>query len=184
MSDSFIDSAGDGLCGLAWDNINTVKPDPVKTPVDNMCTQCQLGHDNQLFTFYAGSWRDVNDPDHGETFYTFGCTVCWPLRLTPRWRMSMLTMERTGYERGQSLRRHDQLDACRQLSRLLGVQLRVVGSQRRLDCPNRQQGHRRYWYYSWPGGRQDRKRNLRRDTGLAIYCPTAGLVLPNQHSPQ
>lgn len=36
ISDQFVQSAGDGLLGLAWGNINTVQPSPVQTPVENM----------------------------------------------------------------------------------------------------------------------------------------------------
>ena len=36
MSDAFSSGTGDGLLGLAFGNINTVKPKPVATPVTNM----------------------------------------------------------------------------------------------------------------------------------------------------
>jgi len=72
ISTQFIRDAGDGLLGLAWPNINTVKPQPVATPVKNMITQDDIPQSAELFTAYLGSWRDTNDPDQGESFYTFG----------------------------------------------------------------------------------------------------------------
>lgn len=36
LSSQFAKGPGDGLCGLAWGKINTVKPTPVQTPVENM----------------------------------------------------------------------------------------------------------------------------------------------------
>ncbi|RFU30962.1 hypothetical protein B7463_g5370, partial [Scytalidium lignicola] len=72
MSDQFIQGAGDGLLGLAWGSINTVTPTPVQTPVENMITQDDIPQTAELFTAYLGSWRDANDPDKGESFYTFG----------------------------------------------------------------------------------------------------------------
>jgi hypothetical protein len=36
ISSEFVSSAGSGLLGLAWGSINTVKPTPVKTPVENL----------------------------------------------------------------------------------------------------------------------------------------------------
>jgi hypothetical protein len=72
MSSQFIQGAGDGLLGLAWGSINTVTPQPVQTPVENMITQDDIPQSAELFTAYLGSWRDANDPDKGESFYTFG----------------------------------------------------------------------------------------------------------------
>ena len=37
-----------------------------------MISQSDIPQDQELFTAYLGSWRDVNDPDKGESFYTFG----------------------------------------------------------------------------------------------------------------
>lgn len=48
LSTQFQQSAGDGLLGLAFGTINTVKPTPVKTPVENI-------GGNQLFSAYLGS---------------------------------------------------------------------------------------------------------------------------------
>ena len=72
ISDQFIQTSGDGLCGLAFDTINCVQPSPVKTPVDNMALQSDIPPSSQLFTAYLGSWKDANDPDQGQSFYTFG----------------------------------------------------------------------------------------------------------------
>jgi hypothetical protein len=72
MSQQFVQSTGDGLLGLAWGSINTVTPQPVQTPVANMITQDDIPQSAELFTAYLGSWKDANDPDKGESFYTFG----------------------------------------------------------------------------------------------------------------
>lgn len=72
MSDQFVQSTGDGLLGLAWGAINTVQPARVQTPVENMITQEDIPQTAELFTAYLGSWRDANDADKGESFYTFG----------------------------------------------------------------------------------------------------------------
>jgi hypothetical protein len=61
---------GSGLLGLAFDTINTVTPNPQKTPVDNMISQKDVSQ--PLFTAYLGSWRDSDEADKGESFYTFG----------------------------------------------------------------------------------------------------------------
>lgn len=70
MSAQFASGAGDGLLGLAFSNINTVKPKSVATPVENMVTQADIT--NKLFTAKLGSWRDADEPDKGASFYTFG----------------------------------------------------------------------------------------------------------------
>ena len=70
LSSAFTQNAGDGLLGLAWGNINTVKPTPVATPVTNMINESAISQ--ALFTAKLGSWRDANDPDKGASFYTFG----------------------------------------------------------------------------------------------------------------
>ncbi|ORY01118.1 aspartic proteinase precursor [Clohesyomyces aquaticus] len=72
LSPQFVKGAGDGLLGLAFGAINTVKPKPVATPVENMILQADISKDQELFTCYLGSWRDANEADHGESFYTFG----------------------------------------------------------------------------------------------------------------
>jgi hypothetical protein len=72
LSAQFVQSAGDGLLGLAWGNINTVQPTPVATPVENMISQQDIPKTAELFTAYLGSWRDANEADKGIGFYTFG----------------------------------------------------------------------------------------------------------------
>jgi hypothetical protein len=79
MSQQFVEGTGDGLLGLAWGSINTVTKHnltpvhpPVQTPVQSMITQEDIPQTAELFTAYLGSWRDTNDPDKGESFYTFG----------------------------------------------------------------------------------------------------------------
>jgi Eukaryotic aspartyl protease len=70
---SFVSGEGDGLLGLAFGNINSVRPQKVKTPVENMIIQKDIPEDQELFTCKLGSWRDREDePDKGESFYTFG----------------------------------------------------------------------------------------------------------------
>jgi hypothetical protein len=72
MSTQFVEGTGDGLLGLAWGQINTVTPKQVDTPVVNMIQQQGIPKSAELFTAYLGSWRDTDDSDHGESFYTFG----------------------------------------------------------------------------------------------------------------
>ncbi|UPX12926.1 uncharacterized protein EKO05_0003458 [Ascochyta rabiei] len=72
LSAQFTKSAGDGLLGLAFGKINSVKPKAVATPVENMIYQDDIHKDQELFTCYLGSWRDKQDADKGESFYTFG----------------------------------------------------------------------------------------------------------------
>lgn len=73
LSTQFVsDSGSSGLLGLAFGQLNTVKPTPVKTPVENMIAQDDIPANQELFTAYLGSWRDTADPDKGQSFYTFG----------------------------------------------------------------------------------------------------------------
>ncbi|KAJ4304656.1 hypothetical protein N0V90_000182 [Kalmusia sp. IMI 367209] len=72
LSSQFTEGAGDGLLGLAFGKLNTVKPKPVKTPVENMIDQADIAEDQELFTCYLGSWRDKDEEDQGESFFTFG----------------------------------------------------------------------------------------------------------------
>lgn len=59
--------ASDGLLGLAFGSINTVKPQAVKTPVENLVSQSDIPKSATLFTAKLGSWGDADMP-----FYTFG----------------------------------------------------------------------------------------------------------------
>lgn len=68
LSTQFQQSEGDGLLGLAWGNINTVKPQPVQTPVENLISQNLIPADAQLFTAHLGEAAAKND----NSFYTFG----------------------------------------------------------------------------------------------------------------
>lgn len=72
MSDQFASGAGDGLLGLAFSEISTVKPRPVNTPVENMIEQADIPKSSELFTAKLGSWRDADESDKGVSFYTFG----------------------------------------------------------------------------------------------------------------
>ena len=72
LSAEFQTGVGDGLLGLAFGSINTVTPGPAKTPVENMIAQQDIPATQELFTAYLGSYKDANDPDKGESFYTFG----------------------------------------------------------------------------------------------------------------
>lgn len=72
LSTQFQQDSSDGLLGLAWGSINTVRPTPVQTPVENMITQNDIPKASELFTAYLGSVKDLTDPDKGESFYTFG----------------------------------------------------------------------------------------------------------------
>ncbi|KAK0108324.1 hypothetical protein ONS95_003139 [Cadophora gregata] len=72
ISAQFASGVGDGLLGLAFGAINTVKPKAVKTPVENMIAQQDIPESAELFTAKLGSWRDANEPDKGQGFYTFG----------------------------------------------------------------------------------------------------------------
>ncbi|KAF4541128.1 Peptidase A1 [Lasiodiplodia theobromae] len=72
LSDQFVQGEGDGLLGLAWGSINTVKPEAVNTPVENMIAQEDIPKDAELFTAYLGSTKDTSEADKGESFYTFG----------------------------------------------------------------------------------------------------------------
>ncbi|CAG7997125.1 unnamed protein product [Penicillium nalgiovense] len=72
LSEQFAQGAGDGLLGLAFGNINSVKPEAVRTPVENMISQSDIPKSAELFTAKLGSWRDTDEPNKGESFYTFG----------------------------------------------------------------------------------------------------------------
>jgi hypothetical protein len=70
LSSQFVQGAGDGLLGLAWGSINTVTPNQVQTPVENMITEDAIPQTAELFTANLGSWRDASEPDKGISFYT------------------------------------------------------------------------------------------------------------------
>lgn len=70
LSQQFQQGNGSGLLGLAFSSINTVSPNQQKTPVDNAIAQKDVTQ--PLFTAYLGSWRDSDEADKGESFYTFG----------------------------------------------------------------------------------------------------------------
>lgn len=72
LSPTFSATAGDGILGLAFNRISVVKPKPLPGPLENMAGQEDITKDMELFTAYLGSWRDKDDIDHGESFYTFG----------------------------------------------------------------------------------------------------------------
>ncbi|XWW96198.1 hypothetical protein V2A60_004171 [Cordyceps javanica] len=73
LADQFAQGTGDGLLGLAFPAINTVRKDgrpaPAQTPVANMMTQGDVPKTSQLFTSAFYSERDADGP---ESFYTFG----------------------------------------------------------------------------------------------------------------
>ena len=72
MSAQFANGTGDGLLGLAFESLNTVKPQAVSPPVENMISQSDIPSSSALFTAKLGSWRDADEPDKGASFYTFG----------------------------------------------------------------------------------------------------------------
>jgi hypothetical protein len=72
LSEAFMENAGDGLLGLASGAINTVKPRQVHTPVENMISQRDIPSTAELFTAYLSSWKDDDEEDKGQSFYTFG----------------------------------------------------------------------------------------------------------------
>ncbi|TGJ85162.1 hypothetical protein E0Z10_g3576 [Xylaria hypoxylon] len=73
LSEQFVSSTGDGLLGLAFGKINTVKDggkaDPQATPVENMIKQNDIPKEAALFTSAFYSSRDAAT---SKSFYTFG----------------------------------------------------------------------------------------------------------------
>ncbi|KAI0505951.1 eukaryotic aspartyl protease [Xylaria bambusicola] len=73
LSEEFVSNAGDGLFGLAFSKLNTVKDgsmaDPQATPVENMVKQDDIPKEAALFTsaFYCS-----RDAATSKSFYTFG----------------------------------------------------------------------------------------------------------------
>ncbi|EXJ60364.1 hypothetical protein A1O7_04516 [Cladophialophora yegresii CBS 114405] len=73
LSYSFIiQTANEGILGLAFSRLNKVQPVPQRTPLDNMVAQKGIPGNQALFTCYLGSYKDVGDPDQGMSFFTFG----------------------------------------------------------------------------------------------------------------
>ncbi|KAI0538818.1 eukaryotic aspartyl protease [Xylaria digitata] len=73
LSEQFVSSTGDGLLGLAFSTINTVrdggKADPQATPMENMVKQNDIPKEAALFTSAFYSSRDATT---SKSFYTFG----------------------------------------------------------------------------------------------------------------
>lgn len=67
LSTQFSQDTSDGLLGLAFGSINTVTPQPVATPVENMIAQSDIPKNQELFTAYLGAQKASE-----ESFYTFG----------------------------------------------------------------------------------------------------------------
>lgn len=65
VSQAFVDNKGDGLLGLAFGMNNSIKPEPVSTPVENMILQKDIPPTAELFTAWLG-----NKSEH--SFFTFG----------------------------------------------------------------------------------------------------------------
>lgn len=57
LSAQFVSGPGDGLLGLAWGSINTVKPTPVQTPVENMISQSDIPKNMELFTAHLAGGK-------------------------------------------------------------------------------------------------------------------------------
>lgn len=68
LSQQFVTDASSGLLGLAFGNINQVKPHPVPTPVQSMINQDDIHPSQEIFTAYLTSFKN---PDE-RPFYTFG----------------------------------------------------------------------------------------------------------------
>jgi hypothetical protein len=62
--------------GLGFGSINTVKPKPVKTPVDNMILQKDIEPGEELFTCLLGSIENKTTPGlNHDSYFTFGYIV-------------------------------------------------------------------------------------------------------------
>lgn len=44
----------------------------MRTPIENLVAQSSIPPYAELFTAYLGSYKDANDPDRGQSFYTVG----------------------------------------------------------------------------------------------------------------
>lgn len=79
---SFVQGAGDGLLGLAFSSINTVRPFHVDTAVANMISQHLVPTTAELFTVKLTGYRDTTTAgsattataaaEQAQSFYTFG----------------------------------------------------------------------------------------------------------------
>jgi hypothetical protein len=65
VSRAFIDNKGDGLLGMSFGSNNSVRPEPVATPVENMILQDDIPPEAELFTSWMGNKLEVS-------FFTFG----------------------------------------------------------------------------------------------------------------
>jgi hypothetical protein len=65
VSSAFVTNKGDGLLGLSFGADNTVSPDPVHTPVENMILQDDIPPSAELFTVWLGNTFE-------RSFFTFG----------------------------------------------------------------------------------------------------------------
>lgn len=68
LSSQFASGTGDGLLGLAFGSINTVKPQRVQTPMENLIAQNLVPQNAQLFTAHLGASAEKGD----NSYYTFG----------------------------------------------------------------------------------------------------------------
>lgn len=95
LSTEFVSDSSDGLLGLAFGKLNTVKPTPVKTPVENMIAEDDIPSNMELFTAYLGSYKDANDPDKGQSFYTFGFVdqVCVYMSFRNLFKISLVPVD-------------------------------------------------------------------------------------------
>lgn len=66
------EAGSDGLLGLAFGTINTVKPKPVQTPLENMITEKDIPTDEELFTCCLGTSATSTSSDDASSYYTFG----------------------------------------------------------------------------------------------------------------
>jgi hypothetical protein len=62
------DATSDGLLGLAFGSINTVKPTAVKTPVENMIAQEDIPQNAELFTCYLSSVKNAGEESFCEYY--------------------------------------------------------------------------------------------------------------------
>lgn len=65
VSNAFVTNKGDGLLGLSFGTNNTVSPEPVATPVENMILQDDIPPSAELFTVWLGNLTE-------RSFFTFG----------------------------------------------------------------------------------------------------------------